>query len=256
MIFSSDVTGRARLADFGISRQLNMGQTTLHTISAGTKCWKARETLDEDSGIGYKRSTDIQVAGMLMYYIISGGHHPFGKGIHCEVNIFQGKYILEHVEDEVAKDLIEWMINEDPEKRPTVEDTLAHPYFWPEERRVEYLRKIGNEKEAENCRKADPRLLHALDQCAEARSFTKWKSKMPPELMNKLDGKKKAYPDNTLGLLRFIRNLHEHYTEDADSVDILTMFPDLFGCVYKFAKKMEWNSRSSLKKWFHREDVR
>ncbi|KAM9422215.1 uncharacterized protein ACWYII_020051 isoform 2-T3 [Salvelinus alpinus] len=55
-----DVTGRARLADFGISRQLNMGQTTLHTISAGTKCWKARETLDEDSGIGYKRSTDIQ----------------------------------------------------------------------------------------------------------------------------------------------------------------------------------------------------
>lgn len=71
---------------------------------------------------------------MLMYYIISGGHHPFGKGIHCEVNIFQGKYTLEHVEDEVAKDLIEWMINKDPEKRPTVEDTLAHPYFWPEER--------------------------------------------------------------------------------------------------------------------------
>ncbi|XP_070999835.1 uncharacterized protein [Oncorhynchus clarkii lewisi] len=243
-----DVTGRARLADFGISRQLNMGQTTLHTISAGTKCWKARETLDEDSRIGYKRSTDMQVAGMLMYYIISGGHHPFGIGIYCEVNIFQGKYTLEHVEDEVAKDLIEWMINKDPEKRPTVEDTLAHPYFWPEERRVEYLRKIGNEKEAENCRKAEPSLLHALDQCAEARSFTKWKSKMPPELMKKLDGKKKAYPDNTLGLLRFIRNLHEHYTEDADSVDILTMFPDLFGCVYKFAKKMEWNSRSSLKK--------
>lgn len=71
---------------------------------------------------------------MLMYYIISGGHHPFGKGIYCEVNIVQGKYTLEHVEDEVAKDLIEWMINEDPEKRPTVEDTLAHPYFWPEER--------------------------------------------------------------------------------------------------------------------------
>lgn len=35
-------------------------------------------------------------------------------------------------------------------------------------------------------------------------------TQMPPELMKKLDGKKKAYPDNTLGLLRFIRNLHEH----------------------------------------------
>ncbi|XP_045065920.1 uncharacterized protein LOC121561316 isoform X1 [Coregonus clupeaformis] len=251
-----DVTGRARLADFGISRQLNVEQTTLHTSSAGTKCWKASETLDEDSGIGYKRSTDIQVAGMLMYYIISGGHHPFGKGIHCEMNIFQGKYTLEHVDDEVAKDLIEWMINKDPAKRPKVGDTLAHPYFWPEERRVEYLRKIGNEKEAENCRKAEPELLHALDQCAEGRSFTKWKSKIPPELMEKLDGKKKAYPDNTLGLLRFIRNLHEHYTEDADCVDIMKMFPDLFGCVYKFAKKRDWNSRSSLKKMFDREDLR
>lgn len=44
--------------------------------------------------------------------------------------------------------------------------------------------------------------------------------------------------------------------KDLESVDLMKMFPDLFGCVYKFAKKMEWNSRSSLKKMFHREDVR
>uniref|UniRef100_A0A671YWE8 Protein kinase domain-containing protein n=1 Tax=Sparus aurata TaxID=8175 RepID=A0A671YWE8_SPAAU len=41
-----DVTGRARLADFGISRQLSTGQTTCPTGRAGTKCWM--------------RSTDIQ----------------------------------------------------------------------------------------------------------------------------------------------------------------------------------------------------
>ncbi|KAL1021047.1 hypothetical protein UPYG_G00008000 [Umbra pygmaea] len=249
-----DVTGRARLADFGISRQLNMEQTTMHTGSAGTKCWKATETV-EDSGIGYKRSTDIQVAGMLIYYILSGGHHPFGKGYICEFNIVQGKYTLDHVDDEVAKDLIESMINKIPKQRPTVEDTLAHPYFWSEERRVEYLRKIGNVKEAENCRKAEQELLHDLEQCTEGRSFSNWKSKLPPELIQVMDGKKKAYPENTLGLMRFIRNLHEHYSEKAESVDIMTIFPDLFGCVYKFAKTNGWNSRSGLKRFFRREDV-
>uniref|UniRef100_A0A4W5KYF3 Protein kinase domain-containing protein n=1 Tax=Hucho hucho TaxID=62062 RepID=A0A4W5KYF3_9TELE len=129
-----DVTGRARLADFGISRQLTTGQTTVKTRSAGTKCWMARETFDEDSDIRYKRSTDIQVVGMLTYYVLSGGHHPFGRGPRCESNILDGKYNLDNVVDEVAKDLIEWMINEDPKKRPTVEETLDHPYFWVEER--------------------------------------------------------------------------------------------------------------------------
>ncbi|KAK6294145.1 hypothetical protein J4Q44_G00349750 [Coregonus suidteri] len=126
----------------------------------------------------------------------------------------------------VAKDLIEWMINKDPAKRPKG-GGHAGPHHTSGQRRGEWS----------TCEKL-------------------WKSKIPPELMEKLDGKKKAYPDNTLGLLRFIRNLHEHYTEDADCVDMMKMFPDLFGCVYKFAKKRDWNSRSSLKKMFDREDLR
>uniref|UniRef100_A0A3Q4G4R0 Protein kinase domain-containing protein n=1 Tax=Neolamprologus brichardi TaxID=32507 RepID=A0A3Q4G4R0_NEOBR len=106
-----DVTGRARLADFGISRRLLKGQTTLRTRSAGTECWMARETLAEESVISYKSSTDIQVAGMLIYYILSG--------------------------DVVAKDLIEWMINKEPKDRPKVEECLNHPFFWTSEKKAE-----------------------------------------------------------------------------------------------------------------------
>uniref|UniRef100_A0A671YWC5 Protein kinase domain-containing protein n=1 Tax=Sparus aurata TaxID=8175 RepID=A0A671YWC5_SPAAU len=129
-----DVTRRARLADFGISRQLSTGQTTCRTGSAGTKCWMARETLTGETAIRYKRSTDIQVAGMLIYYILSGGHHPFGENFECEYNIHKGLYTLDHVEDLVAKDLIEWMISKEPESRPTVEECLSHPFFWSTER--------------------------------------------------------------------------------------------------------------------------
>uniref|UniRef100_A0A8C1QFT6 Uncharacterized protein n=1 Tax=Cyprinus carpio TaxID=7962 RepID=A0A8C1QFT6_CYPCA len=62
------------------------------------------------------------------------GHHPFGEQPFCEVNILQGRYSLDHLDDDVAKDLVEWMINEDPNNRPNVEQTLAHPFFWTEER--------------------------------------------------------------------------------------------------------------------------
>jgi len=71
---------------------------------------------------------------MLTYYILSGGHHPFGGGFRCESNIFDGVYNLEHVKDVTAEDLIKWMINKNPKERPTVKQCLAHPFFWPTSR--------------------------------------------------------------------------------------------------------------------------
>ncbi|XP_028284757.1 uncharacterized protein LOC114450682 isoform X1 [Parambassis ranga] len=248
-----DVKGRARLADFGISRRLPKGQTTYRTASAGTKCWMARETLTENSDIPYKSSTDVQVAGMLIYYILSGGHHPFGNSFLCESNIYKGEYNLDHVQDEVAKDLIEWIIKEEPKDRPRVEECLNHPFFWTCTKQLEYLKKIGNRGEVSNCRKADPELINAAEQCGAGRSFKEWKNKFPQELVEKMDSKKKAYPETTLGLLRFIRNLYEHYADDAEHIDVLALFPDLFGCIYKFAKTQGWNSRTPLKEMFQTE---
>ncbi|XP_016368982.1 uncharacterized protein LOC107709092 isoform X2 [Sinocyclocheilus rhinocerous] len=245
-----DIKGQARLADFGISRRLKQGETTLRTSIAGTRCWKAKENIHEKVSTGYKRSSDIQVAGMLVYYILSGGHHPFGEQPFCEVNILQGRYSLEHLDDDVAKDLVEWMINEDPNNRPTVEQTLAHPFFWTDDRRVEYLKKLGNQKEVNNYRNVDEELLQAAEKYTEGKSFSEWRTKFPSEIVQKLEGKKKGYPENTLGLLRFIRNLHEHYQEDAESISLMASFPDLFGSVFMFAKERGWNSRASLKKFF------
>ena len=67
---------------------------------------------------------------MLTYYILSGGHHPFGRGCKCESNIFDGLYSLEHVQDSITEHLVKWMINKNPKERPTVQQCLAHPFFW------------------------------------------------------------------------------------------------------------------------------
>ncbi|XP_015232770.1 PREDICTED: uncharacterized protein LOC107086387 isoform X2 [Cyprinodon variegatus] len=130
-----DVRGALRLADFGISRRLPKDQTTHQTVGGGTKCWKARETLEEGI-VPYKSTTDVQVAGMLLYYILSDGRHPFegSKSFQLESNIYEGKYSLDYIQDVVAKDLIEWMINKEPTERPRVEQCLSHPFFWEKER--------------------------------------------------------------------------------------------------------------------------
>ncbi|XP_041634841.1 uncharacterized protein LOC121504224 [Cheilinus undulatus] len=246
-----DVTGRAKLADFGISRRLPKDQTTYRTGAAGTKCWMAKEALVEDGDIPYKSSTDIQVAGMLIYYILSRGHHPFGDRIRqCENNIEAGRYTLSHVEDVVAKDLIERMINEEPGARPTVEECLSHPFFWKPRTRENYLIEIGDQDEVKQYDSADPALISSMEENTRNGSFREWRTQFSPELLKKVEGKKRHYAENILGLLRFSRNLFVHYKDDAANVDLMALFPDLFGCIFIFAKTHEWNTRPSLKRMF------
>ncbi|KAL1278739.1 hypothetical protein QQF64_025412 [Cirrhinus molitorella] len=135
----------ARLADFGLSRKLEEGRSTVHTARAGTLGWEATEILNQDTG--YKISSDIQVAGMLVYYILSDGKHPFGDIKDREENIKKGQHSLEDLQDIVAKDLIEWMINIEPAERLTIDEVLRHPYFWDDDSKDAVLRKLGDRPE-------------------------------------------------------------------------------------------------------------
>ncbi|XP_026069877.1 serine/threonine-protein kinase/endoribonuclease ire-1 [Carassius auratus] len=139
----------ARLADFGLSRKLEEGRSTVHTARAGTQGWEATEILNQKDAV-YKKSSDIQVAGMLVYYILSDGKHPFGDVKDREENIKKGQYSLEDLQDIVAKDLIEWMINIEPSERLTIDEVLRHPYFWDNDSKDTVLRKLGDRPEIQN----------------------------------------------------------------------------------------------------------
>lgn len=250
-----DVTGRARLADFGISRRIDKGKTTHRTEAAGTKCWKAKEAIEAKVDVPYKSSTDIQVAGMLIYYILSEGHHPFGdEDYKCESKIVDGIYALDHVQDVVAKNLIEGMINKEQRERPTVEECLSHPFFWSPEKRVKYLKEIGNVNQGVGYQNADPEVKLWVEQCAKDGSFSGWKSQFPSELVRQLE-KRRHYDDNILELLRFIRNSIEHHPKEVAKLDLMQLFPTLFGCVFKFAKSVGWNSEPAVEDMFRREKV-
>ncbi|XP_067435273.1 serine/threonine-protein kinase/endoribonuclease ire-1-like isoform X3 [Thunnus thynnus] len=247
--FWIDVTKRVRLAGFGLCRRLPGGQTTLYISCVGTKNWMAKETLTGEDNVPYNWSTDIQVAGMLIYYILSRGNHPFGETNDCQNNIREGKYSLGHVRDVLAKDLIEIMIDEKPENRPTAQKCLTHPFFWPKEKKFEYIRRFANRKEVAMFKEASQEFISLLESYAEDGYFRGWKDKFPQELVQKMDGKKKepCYSDNALALLRFIRNACEHHEKCIDEHDVMSKFPVLFECVYKFAKSQGWNLEKPLK---------
>ena len=70
--------------------------------------------------------TTTQVAGMIVYYIMSGGRHPFGDDMAtCEINIKYGRPCLHHVTDDVYLNFLCWMLHHEVDKRKSVDDCLA-----------------------------------------------------------------------------------------------------------------------------------
>ncbi|XP_073721128.1 uncharacterized protein [Misgurnus anguillicaudatus] len=284
-----DSGNNARLADFDLSRILEDG-STVYTARAGTRCWEAVETLDQSGKTGYKMSSDVQVAGMLVYYILSDGKHPFkGNGLwEQEANIRKGNYSLDEVDDVVAKDLIERMINKVPEERPTIHEVLNHPYFWDDVRKKTVLSNLGDRKEVqyyedlgtlynlfqnikENSDGKDPTAEQIIDEacnqrkiqakrrkdilkivgedlaklqnlCDTAKKYTKDKtfSNWKRELSEMWNDISKKLPDDTLGLLRALRNKMVHAQDEFKERNMLNHFPDFFISLYGLAKDLSW----------------
>ena len=58
-----------------------------------------------------KRKSDIQVVGMMSFYILTKSGHLFGPEQFRFANIIQGKPDLEQLTDNKARNFVSWMIN-------------------------------------------------------------------------------------------------------------------------------------------------
>ncbi|KAF4104586.1 hypothetical protein G5714_013917 [Onychostoma macrolepis] len=239
-----DKEERARLADFGISRKLDEGKSRVYTDRAGTQGWEATEILEQfEQGNAaikahYKQSSDIQVAGMLTYYILSDGKHPFGYVISREANILEGKRVRDDVKDSTAMDLIDWMISKDQSERPTVDKVLDHPFFWDDKRIREVLHNLGNKEEVQGCKnyKNNEKLYETVQKYTEGKTFSDWKTKAP-KTWTKIG---KNLPNNLLGLLRHLRNALGHREKEFYDEKMIDEFPDFLISLHRLAMEMGW----------------
>ena len=128
-----NVDGHMRLADFGISRVLYDDETSVETEAAGTRGWMPAEVIEaENVGITgrYKKKSDVQAAGLIGFFILTKGEHPFGLDYERMRNIEKGKAVNLHIlEDLEARDFISWLIRHNIDNRPYVDQALEHPFM-------------------------------------------------------------------------------------------------------------------------------
>ncbi|CAO2637256.1 2-5A-dependent ribonuclease [Lemmus lemmus] len=193
---------------------------------------------------------DLEALGRLVLYVVRKGEIPF-ETLMAENN----ERVAEKSPDEETEDLICCLFSPGENVLNCLKNLVGHPFFWTWENRYRALRDVGNESDIKT-RKNKSEILKRLNfQTSEpSRSFYQWKDKIDQYVMEKMDDfyKTKRNPyQNTVGdLLKFIRNMGEHISEDKNkemkerigepSHYFQKTFPDLAIYVYKKLKDTEY----------------
>ncbi|XP_045214288.2 serine/threonine-protein kinase/endoribonuclease IRE1-like [Mercenaria mercenaria] len=220
---------RAMISDFGLCKKLAAGRLSFSRRSgaAGTEGWIAPEMLNEDH-----RTTcavDIFSAGCALYYVVTKGKHPFGEPLRRQANILAGDYNLDSLpltDCYVRKQLIETMIDFDPDSRPTAKAVLKHPFFWKKERQLAYFQDVSDriEKECE-----ESVVVKRLEWGGDRVVKGDWRSHISKELQDDLRKFRTYKGQNVRDLLRAMRNKKHHYRELPEAVkNSLGTVPDQF----------------------------
>jgi serine/threonine-protein kinase/endoribonuclease IRE1 len=265
-----NVEGEMVLADFGISRTLSTDETTYMSGLSGTEGWMAVESLpneeDEDDYLSYadvkvryKKQSDIQVVGMLCYYVLTKGKHPYGKHIHRNHNISKGDFNLKDLNDPCAIDLITWMLQHDPVKRPNVHQCLKHPYLRTAEENFNFVTRVGNEKEIK-MKDATSLVVQELNKVS---GLINWMAMIDDCVMKHMTAPRRtAYANDAVDLLRFIRNMAVHWRDKTPPVNVQNTvvtpqeyferkFPALSVEVHRVIREHpNWTRRVDLKEFF------
>lgn len=231
------------ISDFGLCKKLDEGHASYNTSVPGTVGWSAPEAIkrrknftlnggnsDSNSSSGNEgsntntnhrltKAVDIFSLGCMMYYILTKGKHPFGEKIEREVNIVKNHYNLSHLSHSIeAQHLIQRMISQNPDERPTTREVLAHPFFWDEKKKLNFLQEASDVFECE-----DKAAQIILDLESEASKILgdSWCKRVDKLFIDNL-GKFRKYQENSVrDLLRVIRNKKNHFQDLPQDVKIL-----------------------------------
>uniref|UniRef100_A0A8C7JAQ7 non-specific serine/threonine protein kinase n=1 Tax=Oncorhynchus kisutch TaxID=8019 RepID=A0A8C7JAQ7_ONCKI len=211
---------RALISDFGLCKKIPEGRTSFSLRSGipGTEGWIAPEVLLDTPGNNPTRcdqAVDVFSAGCVFYYVVSRGQHPFGDTLRRQANILTGEYFLTHFledvhDDVIARDLIERMINSDPESRPSTSSILKHPFFWSPDKQLQFFQDVSDRIEKEP---TDSTMVVRLETAGRAVVRTNWRMHISVPLQTDLR-KFRTYKGNSVrDLLRAMRNKKHHYHE-------------------------------------------
>ncbi|KAG9350435.1 hypothetical protein JZ751_026797, partial [Albula glossodonta] len=230
---------RAMISDFGLCKKLAVGRHSFSRRSGvpGTEGWIAPEVLSEDSKDNPTCAVDIFSAGCVFYYVVSQGSHPFGKSLQRQANILLGACSLDLLhtdrhEDIVATDLILQMLSMEPQKRPSAESVLKHPFFWSLEKQLQFFQDVSDRIEKEPL---DGPIVRQLERGGRAVVKGDWREHITVPLQTDLR-KFRSYKG---GSKHHYRELPEEVQESLGSIPdefvsyFTSRFPHLLHHTYK-----------------------
>lgn len=292
--------GRPRLlvSDFGLCKKLEGGQSSFGATTgraAGTSGWRAPELLLDDdardtatmessiqSGSGSilvgsdmmsnrraTRSIDIFSLGLVFFYVLTNGSHPFDCGDRYmrEVNIRKGNYNLAPLDAlgdfaYEAKHLIGLMLDANPKERPSARDVMAHPFFWSAKKRLAFLCDVSDHFEKEPRDPPSDHLVH-LEKHAPAITKGDFLRLLPRDFVDSLGKQRKYTGSKLLDLLRALRNKKNHYEDMPDALKRTVgplpegylafwtvKFPRLLLDCWNVVWTVEWDSTDRFREYY------
>ncbi|NXH90255.1 ERN1 endoribonuclease, partial [Edolisoma coerulescens] len=201
---------RAVISDFGLCKKLQGGRQSFSLRSGipGTEGWIAPEVLQEAPKENPTSAVDIFSAGCVFYYVVSGGQHPFGDSLRRQANILAGSYQLSCLQEEahdklVARELIVAMISPEPQHRPSAPVVLVHPFFWSQEKQLQFFQDVSDRVEKEP---AEGPIVSALESGGRAVVRTNWRMHISLPLQMDLRKFRTYKGGSVRDLLRAMRN--------------------------------------------------
>ncbi|KAI3387025.1 hypothetical protein SNEBB_000294 [Seison nebaliae] len=231
---------KIKLSDFGLCKKLVGDHQSFSKTSgiSGTDGWMAPELMCEDTP-RLDNSIDIFSLGCIYFYVLTNGFHPFGTGIHRQMNIVKNEYNLSLLADykknlnlytiddaTLALDLIKKMIEIKSENRPHIKCLLKHPLFWSVGKRLSFLHDVSNQIENYS---TDHPICEVIERQAFDIFENDWISKITHLLQQDLRRHRSYNKSQVRDLLRAMRNKRHHYHELSGEVKKdLGRLPDQF----------------------------
>jgi len=296
--------GKPRLlvSDFGLCKKLEDTQSSFGATTgraAGTSGWRAPELLLDDDGDGPRdpalldldtnnsgsgsvlvhdamtnsrratRSIDIFSLGLVFFYVLTNGLHPFDCGDRYmrEVNIRNGKFNLKPLDAlgdfaYEAKDLIDSMLRREPKHRPTATEVMCHPFFWSAKKRLAFLCDVSDHFEKEPRDPPSP-ALQELERHAPQVTRGDFLRSLPRDFVDSLGKQRKYVGSRLLDLLRALRNKRNHYEDMPDSLKRTvgplpdgylsfwtTKFPNLLLVCWNVVYEVRWDEADRFKEYY------
>ena len=206
---------KAKVSDMGLCKQLGAEQSSFEGTGFGSAGWQAAEVLRRD-GSRLTRSVDIFSLGCVLFYVMTGGEHPYGVHYERDGNIMLARPKLNPLgRMPLALNMIRVMISADPSQRPTSAAVAAHPFWWGGETSLNFLMATSNFMENHD-RMVDQGLLREFESYSMEAFGKDWATggQQVGSLLLEDGGKFRRYNFKALrDLLRIIRNKYSHFRE-------------------------------------------